>query len=42
LPTGTVAMKFDGARFSGDVDLVFHGVRSSWERRPSSFQSESC
>src|ERR1700759_5438372 len=42
LPTRAVATEFDGAGFAGDLDLVFHGVRSSWARRPSSFQRESC
>src|SRR5580704_11120536 len=41
LPAIGVAVESAAARSAGDEDFVPHGVRSSWARRPSSFQRES-
>src|SRR5882762_7259352 len=43
-PTAAVAFKLDDARYPSrqifELDFVFHDSRSSWARRPSSFQRE--
>src|SRR5882672_11773176 len=43
-PTAAVAFKLDNARFPSrqifELDFAFHDSRSSWARRPSSFQRE--
>ena len=44
MPAESIAYEIDDASFfSGErrkLDFVFHGVRSSWSRRPSCFQRE--
>ena len=40
LPAVGVALELDGARLARHADVKFHGVRSSWSRRPSIFQRE--